>query len=328
MKTRLSVLFGTLGISILLASCAQNPSSPDGPQNILPLSTSTPAANPALTYVGEVTIRRTTYPTIAVMNADGSNQTNIYTSPTSGNFSLGVSPCWSPNGSSVAWIENNDTIKAIDVSVNTHGVPVGSNLRTIYATTAGSNNFVIHGLAWCSNSSTGEIAFVASYSTGGGTGASTVYTISQSGGTPTSVITESQNLCYSVSWSPDDSKIAFSGHTASAPAAWYLRVADASSGSLLEADSLPQVNNVEWERSGSTISFDNAGVIYYLDYGSGNGEYTQSVAGTNPTWSPDDANVMFVKSSNVIGEIAAFGSTVSTVTTVSSLRNGAVKSKR
>ncbi|HZK76490.1 MAG TPA: hypothetical protein VFD13_06235 [Candidatus Kapabacteria bacterium] len=310
----------------LLSSCKQDGQSINGPNTVLPLNTSTPAANPVITYVGESIVHRTGYPAIAVMNADGSNKTIIYTSPSTGTLALGENPCWSPDGGSIAWIENYDTIKAIDVSVNSHGVPVGSNLRTIYATTAGSNNFIIHGLSWCSESATGELAFVAAYSTGGGHGASTVYTIGQTGGTPTALITESQNLCYSVSWSPDDSKIAFSGRTVPG-AAWYLRVADASSGALLEADSVPQVNHVEWERSGNTIAFDNSSKIYYLDYGSGNGEYTENVSGTAPTWSPNDADIMFTSGSTV-KEIPAFGTSTSTITTISSLGSPEMKWKR
>ncbi|MFI5264346.1 MAG: hypothetical protein ACHQM6_07520, partial [Candidatus Kapaibacterium sp.] len=115
--------FTTLGA---LVSCNKDSglTNPTLPMN----AAATVAANPALTYVGS-TGGHSSKQTIAVMNSDGSNQTNVYTAGTTATTLS--NPCWSADGKSVAWIENSSVLKACDVSV-VNGVPTGSNVRTIY----------------------------------------------------------------------------------------------------------------------------------------------------------------------------------------------------
>jgi len=92
-----------------------------------------PPADPAIVSVTG-TNRRTN---LHVMNADGSNFTTIFSN--SYNDSWRMSPSWSPDGGSIAFIRSTGPsnaivteISAIDVDV-VNGVPTGTNLRALFA---------------------------------------------------------------------------------------------------------------------------------------------------------------------------------------------------
>jgi len=333
MKTLLLAATTVVVAASLLSSCKTDPSSANGPQAILPLNShggGSAPAHPQLVYVGGKTISHNQYETIAVMDSDGSHQTTLYTAPASISGTTYAcanlkAACWSPSGGSIAWLEA-DTIKALDVTVNSSGVPVASNIRVIY-TNGGSET--MNGLAWCSGTSTSALAFTAYHA--GPT--SELYTVPQSGGSATTIASETSGGVFSSpTWSPDDSKIGTMQIIAGTSGECKLWVLSAS-GSLLETDTfstLAQTKNCEWARSGNTIAFGGqetggAQHVYYIDYGSGTGPYTQSVTGDMPSWNPTNATIMFTNISASpwsLQKITAFGSSASTITTTPALNAG------
>ena len=324
-KYLLSTLFAfaTLGA---LVSCNKD----SGLTNvILPMSTGTSSssANPVLAYTSS-TGGKNSKQTIAVMNSDGSNQTNVYTA---GTTTTGLSnPCWSADGKSIAWIENSSVLKACDVSV-VSGVPTGSNVRTIYTST----NSIVN-QAWCSVAATAEIAFVSLSRTG-----NSLCVVSTSGGTPTTLCSSSTRYYNSSapSWSPDDSYIAYMDHGKTTHST-ILHIINASTGAQSDSSDLSKLyegHYAEWARSGNDIAFNDVDTnsgghshIYYYTAFSGNAASSQSTIGTHPTWSPDDANLMIndanSKGLTTVYEIPAGGTTKTEIATVGI--TGVVKWKR
>jgi hypothetical protein len=319
-----------LASASVLSSCKQDSQSPTGPN--LPLSaggsggsggTSTPA-HPAVTYRGNVTIKRAGYSTIAVMDSDGTHQTNIVTAASDGNTENLVNPTWNYSGTSIAYSDqgaglyvtnsngvilgvNPSYIKAVDVAVNSSGVPVGSNGRTIYSLAASDSATMFARPVWCSTSSTAKIAFVRDY-IGSKLGQSELCTISQSGGTPTVLSTVHATFLHSYvwpTWSPDDSKIAAVrwDTTSSTYSHATIMIFDASSGSAL--DSIPfsarNIGSLEWSRTGANelvfkafTTTSGPYLIYYCAPTTGSTPTTNSVAGGDGTWSPNNSSVMYI----------------------------------
>ncbi|HZK75609.1 MAG TPA: hypothetical protein VFD13_01765 [Candidatus Kapabacteria bacterium] len=316
-RTNAALLFAACFVAAsLLSSCKQDPQSALGPN--LPLNSPSTPAHPALTYISSVTSHRTTYATVGVMDTDGSHATNIVTASSSSD--IYSSACWSPTASSIAWSDILGTgsyasaIKAVDVSVNSGGVPVGSNVRTIYSTSNSDSMVITGGLAWCSASTTGEIAFIREHFNAANWGLYELCTISQSGGTVTvlqsykKLRTQNGNTYVaghygSPTWNSDDSKIAFdradtNGHHT-------IVIASASTG--VTSDSIPLslagVGGIEWSRSGidklvynSTPNSSTPWEIYYVAPATGSTPTTNSVQGTAPTWSPNNSEVMYASS--------------------------------
>jgi hypothetical protein len=342
MKNSIAVLASAALIAI---GCNEAPtaSSPDGP--MAKTSSSTPA-NPALTYQGSVTSKGSTYRTVAVMDADGSHQTSIYgmDQPLGQYF---MEESWSPTGSSICFVQTNDvastsivaSIKAIDVSVNSAGTAVGSNVRTIYNLPTGLG--VNQGLAWSSTTTMGKIAFTTFDP------ASTVRTlwvIPQAGGAPVkvwecdatyvkpdgSVIGHRQPLT-SPTWSPDDHRLAVvrqdSATTATPDAVSTIMIFNTTdNGSTWTyADSIKfpgSVGSLEWSRNANGINklaFYN-GVdwsLYYVDPVTGAVPTTNGVKGRFPAWSPDNSALIFhnLASTAYLSRIVPFTSSVTNIVT-------------
>ncbi|MDP4220551.1 MAG: hypothetical protein Q8916_11765 [Bacteroidota bacterium] len=323
MKKLLCLLFA-LSFAGMVASCKQDSGISD-PMKPMKAASSASSASPALTYTSSAKSGRTTFPTIAVMDSDGTHAANVYTA---GSSTTALSnPCWSPDGKSVLWGENTSVLKACDVSV-VSGVATGSNTRTI---TTDSRTIV--GKAWCSQSSTQKIAYIDQAGINNSYEQGYLYTIPQGGGTPTLLFSSTAGVSHymrSPTWSPDDKYIAFidrSADNTNQSHSSILRVIDAATG--VQADtadltSLFQAENCEWARSGNAIAFNdmdtNSGAhfhIYYYTAFSGNAITTQNTLGSNPTWSPSDANLMVGQeaNTNVVEKMAAFGTTLTTITT-------------
>jgi len=315
---------------LLAASCKQDPQSANGPQTVLPLSSGNPA-HPAITYA--------IYGAIAVMDSDGTHQTTVL-SP-KGTETMGT-PNWSSSGGSIAYQDAAggssyvNSVKAMDISVNSRGVPVSSNVRTIYATQNTDTAFIVDP-AWCSVSTTAQIAFVRRYGGAGwgspNLGLAQLCTVSQSGGTPTVLAsykilaTQGNGNPLVIShylyptWSPDDSKIAVAredtvGH-------WTIMIYNSSTGAA--QDSIPFSGTVaclEWSRTGlnkllfqETPNSSTPWTIYYCDPTTGSTPTTNSVTGSNPTWSPNNNTVMYITGAptDAFMKDDAFTSTTSTL---------------
>src|ERR1039457_2481063 len=137
MKQNLLVFTIIAACALGMLACQQD-TQPTGGGMALPLKHSPPPAKPALTFVGTISKNGNTYNAIYVMDTDTKNQTSVQSSGST-SIQYGINLSWSPSGtSSIAFTQYGsasgiDTIKAIDVTVNSQGVPVGSNLRTIFA---------------------------------------------------------------------------------------------------------------------------------------------------------------------------------------------------
>ena len=337
MNTLLSRRIGgfLLAASLLsLAACQQDPQSANGPESVLPLSAGTPAAHPAITYTSSVVSHNSTYATVGVMDTNAANQTNIVTATSTSTWI--VSPSWSATGASIAWAQGLNTgasasqLEALDVSVNSKGVPAGANVRTIYST-SNADSMSVNFPAWCSVSSTGKIAFVRQH-IGSLLGESELCTVSQSGGSETVLQTVRAYQWtgnYRIygryrypTWSPDDSKIAVvrTDTDAYLNTPWHqtILIVDAASGAV--TDSIPLAMNVsglQWSRTGTNqLVFSARGtsgsfLLYYCASSTGSTPTTNSVVGTFPTWSPNNSGVAYLNSG--LQKNVPFTSTTSTV---------------
>src|SRR2546428_567994 len=102
------------------SACSNDANTVAGPTGMILRSGTTTPAHPALVYTGGVVVAahgHVTYTAIVVMDTDGTHQTSVYTSPTSAAVDY-QNDCWSPSGGSVAWVENQHTIRAVDVTLN------------------------------------------------------------------------------------------------------------------------------------------------------------------------------------------------------------------
>jgi hypothetical protein len=269
------------------------------------------AANPEITYTSKVTIGKGkssgSYQTIGVMDADGANQTNVYIASTSSE--LVRNPTWSPDGSSISWIRRINgysgpsEIVAVDITVNSNGVPEASNYRVIASVPYESpENKWIYSQAWCSIEGTAKIAFVVAYSSG-----NYLYTVSTSGGDESdwdllsSIYDPTQaefytNLC----WSPDDSKIAVihkNGYGADKILIFDNQTKEFTNEILPPSGVTGSILYLDWSRGNmNTLAF-TAGSSEYIYYvtppTTGTVPTTNSVTGVFPTWSPDNSSLLF-----------------------------------
>ena len=310
-------LGGFLLAASLLSSCQQDPSSANGPQSTRPLKASTPPANPAIAYCASTTA-------IGVMDTTGANATTLVTI-TSGTL---TSPSWNYSAGSIAYssiVSGTYAIKAVDVSVNAKGVPVASNARTIYSLAVSDSDRIQSGPAWCSSSSTGKIAFTRLHTDKANFGTTDLCTISQSGGTPNVLASFKKlsstgaalGLYNSPTWSPDDSKIAVlrtdtTNHVT-------IMIFDASTGATVDSIPLPgAARNLEWSRTGmNELAYSyftgSAYVISYVAASTGSTPTTNSVAGTFPTWSPNNSGILFLPASGADLKLVPFTTTTSSV---------------
>ncbi len=191
------------------------------PKSRPPVST---PANPAITYRSSISTgsgrNKSVYQTIAVMDTNGTNQTNVFTANTT--TARLSHPTWSPDGSSISWLSQDNGysgpshIVAADITINSNGVPVASNYRTIASIPGTAPEYYwIYDQSWCSLPTTGKIAFIVTYGTGT-SGWSFLYTVSTSGGEwdlLASVYDDEGGFYSSPCWSPDDYRIALIHHT-------------------------------------------------------------------------------------------------------------------
>ena len=328
--------FALLFLAGGIAACSQDPQSADGPN--LPLAThsggggSTPA-HPALTFSNQVNEGSNHNPILywdlQVSDSDGSHITTIYTaSSTSEEVS---NPTWSPDGNSICFLDINTSsnftrsIKAIDVSVNSSGVTVGSNLRTIFASSA-SDSVIIANPRWCQNGSTGEIVFSRLHDNYTERYLSEICTVSQSGGTP-SVVTSIQGSGHGADgrfslpcWSPDDSKIAARRQDTTISGVIYctIMIFNASTGAATDSISLhssalnPGV--LVWSHTGmNELAFGANGDLYYCAPATGSTPSTNSVTAQLNCWSPTNSSLLMGGQGAALQKNTTFTSSLSNI---------------
>lgn len=294
MKRILTSGIAALVAVLFLAGCETDPNSSAGAPEIRPMAPgggSQADPDPAIAYGTTVTSKGKTYRGIAVMDSNGTNPTVIYKASSTEDW-IGQ-PTWNPGGTTLAYQVKvpGASINLIDVSVS-RGKVTGSNNRTLMST---SDDYINH-ISWSSLSSTNKIAFTTQVR-GGPT--QKVQVISTSGGTPTVLYqTESANGVHfyrSVTWSPDDSKIAFvdRAHTTGQDT---IRVINASTGALLEVIPLGAANNftyIDWSNAGTDLlAMSLNDKLYYVTPTTGSTPWTNNVTGYQPTWSPTNTAVL------------------------------------
>jgi hypothetical protein len=334
----LLMLAGSLASGVVLTGCQQDPGSTGSPST-LPLNNphggggSTPA-HPELTWSGYQTSHGTTYGAIFVADSDLTHATAVHLSP-SGNTWFGRTPTWSSAGS-ICFSKGGgsasapDTIEAIDVSVNSSGVPVESNFRVIVGLTSQADR--LNNPFWSSTTAVNKIA----YTTHGAAGK--LWVVSASGGTPSLILSVDTSSAHVSSplgdptWSPDDSKLALIRLSASSTTIMIL-----STSTWTYIDSITvsgTIDGLEWSRTGSTnklaFSVYASGnyQLYYVDPVTGATPTTSGVAGNYPTWSPNNSAVMYNNAGSMYKNVP-FSSTTSLVGTLAGSYSGpSVKWKR
>jgi Tol biopolymer transport system component len=327
MKSTSLFVLAAFAAASFLSSCQQDPQSVNG-GNKLPLKSSPPPANPAITYINSG---------IGVMDTTGDNATTIVTG-TSGTTYL--SPSWNYNGSMIAYstvASGTYKIATVDVSVNSKGVPVGSNNTNIYSLAPSDSIRIQSGPTASATSSTGLVAFTRLHTDKADFGVTDLCTIPQSGGMPTVLSSYKRlnnlgmvlGLYNAPTWSPDDSKIAVVRQDTILHST--ILIFNASTGAA--EDSIPVSGNcqhLEWSRSGAndlaySFSSGSAYDIYYVAPSTGSTPTTNNVAGGSPTWSPNNSSIMFDPTSGASEKLVPF---TTSATTVGSSSFGSLNWKR
>jgi hypothetical protein len=345
MKYKLISLFAALLLAgAFFVSCKQEPLSSNG-TNSMPMYSSSHPAHPAITYWTAASQNGSLYWSIGVMDTDATNQTLIKTSPANESW---LWPSWSPAGGSIAWIANKWTsartygiaIKALDVSVNSQGKPVASNLRTIISLP--SNTSFSDGIgpevAWSSTSTTNQIAYTTVGPDNGDPNYE-LYVVSASGGTATEIYeSDTSDWHHKVAlanptWNADDSRLAVVRYDSTSSGSHYSTIMIFNTSTWAYVDSISIVaasipEYLEWSRTGLNklafgMSNGSSIVLYYCTASSGSTPATDGVSyrPAGPTWSPNNSSIMYFTSSLALNKVVPF--TTTTTQVASSITGGA-----
>ena len=266
---------------LILNACSSSdrPTAPRVGQEAL-MRPGPPPANPAIAFTAGQT-------TLWVMNADGSNQTQITST-------VGSLASWAPFGDgtpanpyAIAYEPSGCQLSRIDVAV-VNGVPQGSNVRSLSVAPSAC------GLdpAWSPKGDT--IAF----GDAGNNSPSSLWLTPADGSGPAVPIytAPSRNRVVWSAWRSDASQIAFVEQDALGNRGIkVLNRATSVVTTVLAAGVLAGPRFVDWARTKDVLAFDAQGPrqdsLYTLDIASGH--LTQIVPGVFPTWSPDDSKLAF-----------------------------------
>jgi Tol biopolymer transport system component len=243
---------------------------------------------------------------LRVMNVDGSNATTIY-SLAPGSSVNGVS--WSPDGGSVAFIENWNLCR-IDVSV-VNGVPVGSN-RVVLAASGNGDSYTMP--AWSPDGDAIAFVHVQSHS---------LMAIPASGGMPATLYTPppATLILNYPAWSPDGDFIAFWDDPDGTGDNTF-KLLERATGQVTTAFGPAEffVWSLDWARTQDALVFagevDGSRGVWRLGLAPG-GEPQFIRAGSAASWSPDDSQIVIATSGGKpklerlnlgSGEVASLGS--------------------
>ena len=272
------------------------------------------------------------------MDSDYTHQTSIYGEGINSAYAYS-GPSWSPDNGSIAFMQNSGTatapansIKAVDVTVNTDGTVSGTNARTIFnlPSTEADNAFG-HAVAWSNTSTMDKIAFATRELNDS---RRTVWIVPATGGTPikvwecdSSFVKENGSVAghamplSTPTWSPDDSRIAFerldSGTATSYSSSGTSRTVTimifttTDNGSTWSyTDSIKHSStgansfypDIEWSRTGLNklaLWYQEDGKLYYANPSSTSSITTDGATGGWLSWSPNNSAILHALSSNI-----------------------------
>ena len=271
--------FSTAVLPLLVAFACQREAL--APKPVLSKS-SPPPANPAIAFTAGQT-------NLWVMNADGSNQTQITTVVAS-------LASWAPFGDGTAgnpyaivFQTSGCQLARVNVAV-VNGVPQGSGLQTLSVPAS----VCPLDPAWSPQGDT--VAFSGGSSSPNAT-SSLWLTPASGGGTAVAIYTAPSGSAVKWSaWRSDASQIAFVEQDATGNRSIKVlnRVTSAVT-TVLAPGVLAAPRFIDWARTKDVLAFDAQGPrqdsLYTLDLSSGT--LTQLVPGVFPTWSPDDSKLAF-----------------------------------
>lgn len=288
-----------------------------------------PAANPAITFVGKKLVGKGSgaaeHRTIAVINADGSAQTHLYTAATSTSPNLeSANPTWSPDGQSISFVEAANgvhSIRVLDVTVS-NGVATGTLRSGAVATVSGTNTDRCYTQEWSPSTAASEIAYV--HTSGTGTGVTSTIRVATIGGSNVSVHSSASGwFIESIAWSPDASEIAFverqDGDAGMVEG--RIRVIDRDGTNLRTLATKTSGNfhwGLDWSRGGDRIAYSwnpGTGATLYTLGVSSLTETALAAGGLAPAWSPDDAKLAYYGPTGMIKALTLSSGTSTTLLT-------------
>jgi Tol biopolymer transport system component len=224
---------------------------------------------------------------IYIMNADGSNQTQLVN--TSGDDN--TSPSWSPDGSKIAFVSRRDGHEQIYV------MNVDGSNRTLLTNNVASHSYRESNPSWSPDGSKIAVMYSSNY---GDTG---IYVMNADGSNP-KLLTNSPLEGGYASWSPDGSKIAFHSFIDGSSRICVIN-SDGSNQTQLIHDSIWHVLP-SWSPDGSKLAFFSAsGVDYAIDVVNADGSDLRRLINnlswddawwrlcSPPSWSPDGSKIAF-----------------------------------
>lgn len=311
--------FIVLPLLVLLAACTEHTTvGPDGDPGLVAAKGGTkgppdkdkppeeppdPDADPAIAFN---TYGRETGYCLRVMNDDGSNDTRLICG------SGVLSPSWSPDGGSLAFVKRYDDIAGsgqpelwrMNVTVDVDGVPVWSDPKPL-ATCAGQP-------AW-SPVAVGEVQVIAYAEAGYGCQHNVLRYVTTDGNPPLGTLLYEAASGVWVSfpaWKGDATKIAFvETEFLDDQNVWRIKIIhDLSTQTAVPVLDDPEhlfteIWDLDWSRAGDCLAFSASSArkkrskrhVYTLSVGTTGpcaSELTQIIEGSGAAWSPDDESLV------------------------------------
>ena len=234
-------------------------------------------ANPAIAYQAGTAVPGGFGTAIWVMDADGSNATELCDCDSAGSGCItwgGWSPTWSPDGTSIAYyVSSDNSLRAMDIELDADGQPIATNRRTLALGEP-------YHPAW---SPLGDMIAFDDWG-------DSVFTVPASGGERAFVVNGSVPA-----WSPDATRLAFKG---SGESLLVLTFATGVIDTLIQPGQFLHLYDLDWSRNGDRIAFSGGHTGWAIDFATyvldlTTGQYPMLTdLGRMPTWSPDDSELL------------------------------------
>jgi Tol biopolymer transport system component len=227
---------------------------------------------------------------LIVMNGDGSNKATIVDGPA-------YFPTWSPDGKHIAYVYDDYPTKPalwrVDINL-VDGKPQGSNGKLLMSAVSTAYG---HAPAW--SPANDVIAYITRSSS---SGPYFIWTVPINGGTPTQLLSSSNNLHY-LAWNRDGTELAYVENNPGAEK--YIRILTISSQSIrtVYGPTTVLLGGLDWARTQDKLAlltaYQSQGFgLYTLDLTdeSATPQFIISLgAMIKPSWSPDDTHIAYLR---------------------------------